>query len=111
MSTGLTWLTHAPIDFFNDEVKVEEFFESLGQLAESIIPDAEQTMDAMVDQYEFCLHQYMEHDSDEQCIDCLDTFEFRSGEKRFFYREGLHPPKRCRECRRNRRLFGKNHLF
>ena len=38
---------------------VQEFFESLGHLAESIIPDTEQTIDAMVDQYEFCLDQYM----------------------------------------------------
>ena len=38
-----------------------------------------------------------------QCLDCGADFTFAIGEQRFFFNKGLSQPKRCPQCRQNRR--------
>lgn len=37
------------------------------------------------------------------CIDCGGPFTFTSGEREFFSKNGLQPPKRCKPCRDKRK--------
>lgn len=39
-----------------------------------------------------------------KCKDCGEVFLLSTGEKAFFSRRGLEPPKRCKTCRAIRRL-------
>jgi hypothetical protein len=37
------------------------------------------------------------------CSDCSTEFEFSEGEQNFYEEKGLFPPKRCKQCRANKR--------
>ena len=46
------------------------------------------------------------------CEDCGSEFVFTAGEKEFFAARGLsNKPKRCPECRKNRRKNGRRKMF
>ncbi len=49
--------------------------------------------------------QKIEHTTGEMiiCSDCGDTFLFSISEQKFFDKKGFEPPKRCMQCRENRR--------
>ncbi len=38
-----------------------------------------------------------------KCIDCGDDFIFTAGEQKYFRDNNLHQPKRCFNCRKNKR--------
>lgn len=38
------------------------------------------------------------------CLDCGQPFIFEAGEKAYFWSKGLSTPKRCPQCRRQRRI-------
>lgn len=38
------------------------------------------------------------------CADCNSPFTFTVGEQRYYSKNSLQPPKRCPECRRQRKL-------
>ena len=38
------------------------------------------------------------------CCECGETFTFSEGEAFFFWSKGLNQPKRCKKCRRQRKL-------
>ena len=38
-----------------------------------------------------------------QCVNCGDTFWVTDEEQNFYRRRKLRPPRRCSECRKNRR--------
>eukprot|EP00727_Mastigamoeba_balamuthi_P010994 m51a1_g6517 hypothetical protein (105) ;mRNA; r:272417-272986 len=38
-----------------------------------------------------------------ECLDCHQTFEFSVSEQEFYASRGFGDPKRCRECRQQRR--------
>jgi hypothetical protein len=42
------------------------------------------------------------------CADCGSPFTFTAGEREFFSKNGLQPPKRCKPCRDKRKAAKRN---
>lgn len=49
---------------------------------------------------------YTPHDLILKCWDCGKRFTFTVGEQKFYKQKGFSDPKRCEECRLERKLFG-----
>lgn len=41
------------------------------------------------------------------CVDCGNTFEISAGEQEWYHAQGFQMPKRCSECRKNKRIKNK----
>jgi len=51
---------------------------------------------------------YQNNDKNIKCIDCEKEFIFSESEQDFFQRRELDDPKRCKECRKAKKLKYKN---